>query len=201
VREDTSGTGLAASAAFGRFAGGHGLLRALAELEPLPDGGTRLTYQVWAHPARLLGRILIPVEIGRKFGRGLERVLLEYDAQTEATPPPSLRRAEPARDRIDTRRRQLAQASPELVQKLVDFLEQGDDLALSRIRPYALAARWGAPRRVVLELCLQATRAGLLDSRWEVLCTPSAGPSLPRAASAASRALPGVAAARASKIG
>ncbi|MBM4424716.1 MAG: adenylate/guanylate cyclase domain-containing protein [Chloroflexi bacterium] len=38
------------------------------------------------------------------------------------------------------------------------------------MRPYELADAWGAPRRSVLELCLYATRVGLLEFRWEVLC-------------------------------
>src|SRR3712207_7319495 len=32
---------------------------------------------------------------------------------------------------------------PELVARLVEAVEQGDDLALARLRPYALADAWG----------------------------------------------------------
>jgi class 3 adenylate cyclase len=39
-----------------------------------------------------------------------------------------------------------------------------------RIRPYALADAWGVARRAVLEMCLHATRAGILDFQWELLC-------------------------------
>lgn len=38
------------------------------------------------------------------------------------------------------------------------------------MRPYLLADRWGVPRRDALELLLRATRLGVLDSRWEILC-------------------------------
>ena len=45
-----------------------------------------------------------------------------------------------------------------------------DDLEVSRIRPYKLADEWNKPRRDVLEIFLRATRAGLLDFQWDLLC-------------------------------
>ena len=41
---------------------------------------------------------------------------------------------------------------------------------MAHIRAYALADRWAAPRRVILEVCLAATRRSLLDLSWELLC-------------------------------
>jgi class 3 adenylate cyclase/DNA-binding transcriptional LysR family regulator len=54
--------------------------------------------------------------------------------------------------------------------ELVDLVERGDDLTVARLRPYALADAWGCDRRETLELCLQATRQGLLELQWELLC-------------------------------
>ena len=48
---------------------------------------------------------------------------------------------------------------------------------LAHLRPYALADQWGVPRRDVLELSLLATRVGLLDFQWEVLCPMCRGAS------------------------
>src|SRR5207302_9989577 len=39
-----------------------------------------------------------------------------------------------------------------------------------RIRPYELADLWGVERRDALGICLEATRHGLLELRWELLC-------------------------------
>ena len=64
-----------------------------------------------------------------------------------------------------------------LVDRLCLLVEQGDDLSVARLRPYALASLWGVDRRPVLELCLEATRAGLLELRWELLCPLCRGPS------------------------
>jgi class 3 adenylate cyclase len=38
------------------------------------------------------------------------------------------------------------------------------------MRPYELADVWGAPRREALHVCLRATRAGLLDFSWDLIC-------------------------------
>ncbi|MGB7922301.1 MAG: DUF5939 domain-containing protein, partial [Pyrinomonadaceae bacterium] len=61
-------------------------------------------------------------------------------------------------------------ARPEIVERLSEMLEQADDLTLSRIRSHALADYWGMPRRDVLEVCLWATRTGLLDLQWDLIC-------------------------------
>ncbi|HVU25580.1 MAG TPA: DUF5939 domain-containing protein, partial [Opitutus sp.] len=53
---------------------------------------------------------------------------------------------------------------------LCDFVRAGDDLSAARMRPYALADEWRADRRTTLQLFLRATRAGLLDFRWELVC-------------------------------
>jgi hypothetical protein len=41
---------------------------------------------------------------------------------------------------------------------------------LAKMRPYALADAWGTDRRATLDLFLHATRAGMLDFSWQVLC-------------------------------
>jgi len=63
-----------------------------------------------------------------------------------------------------------------IAERLADFLERGDDLAVSRIRAYKLADDWNEPRRLVLEICLRATRLGLLDFQWDLLCPMCRGP-------------------------
>lgn len=152
-------------------------LRVLVELAPGPDGGTRLVYQVWARPRDLLGRVAVPVEIGFRARRRFEATVRRYDAQVGAggsspLAPAPVTLAPGATARLpalaETLRR--AGAPPDLLARLLETVERADDLTLTRLRPYALADLWGAPRRAVLELCLLATRAGLLDFRWDLLC-------------------------------
>lgn len=64
---------------------------------------------------------------------------------------------------------------PELVARLADTIVQADDHTLSHLRPYMLADDWGAPRQDVLKLFLWATRAGLLDFQWDLLCPSCRG--------------------------
>jgi adenylate cyclase len=67
----------------------------------------------------------------------------------------------------------LREAEPErapLVAKLTAFVRDGEDLDVSRIRPFALADDWREDRRALLGVCLSGVRAGLLDLRWEIVC-------------------------------
>jgi class 3 adenylate cyclase len=59
---------------------------------------------------------------------------------------------------------------PGLVARLISMLKEGDDLGLVRMRPFALADYWNTPRRETLEMFLQASRIGMLDIQWELIC-------------------------------
>src|SRR5947208_2055149 len=59
---------------------------------------------------------------------------------------------------------------PALVERLAAHLATADDPDVLRMRPFALADRWGEPRLDVLRMFLYATRSGLLDLEWDVLC-------------------------------
>jgi hypothetical protein len=58
----------------------------------------------------------------------------------------------------------------ELVALLVDHIENADEFGAARMRPYELARWWLKPRRRVLETFLCATRAGILDLQWNLMC-------------------------------
>jgi class 3 adenylate cyclase len=157
-------------------------MRVLAELTPQPDGGTRLVYHVWARPKNLLGLPAIPAQIGVLSARSFDATFRRYDlaaarARPEHLPavlslPSAPRLAPGGPERLRAAREALLDrgASPELVGLLATLIQEADDLALFRMRPYALAEFWEQPRRAVLELCLLATRVGLLNFRWDVLC-------------------------------
>lgn len=148
-----------------------------AELSPLDQGGTRLVYEVWATPKSFLGLLTIPVQLGLVSPRKFARAFQIYDrmALVESPTPeeqPALELSSTALSRLATLREKLVadEATPSLVDKLIDFVERADEFSLKRIRPYALADQWGESRRAVLETCLRATRAGLLDLQWDLLC-------------------------------
>ncbi len=157
-------------------------MRTLTELRPLPDGGTHLTYKVWATPANLLGWVAIPGQIGLISARAFDKAFRQYDqaavvsasqaASMIQLPAAAVDFAPGGRERLKRLCDQMVAqgAKPEIVSRLRELLEREDDLTLARIRPYALADQCGISRRVVLEHCLLATRRGILEFEWDVLC-------------------------------
>ncbi|HWW74554.1 MAG TPA: DUF5939 domain-containing protein, partial [Pyrinomonadaceae bacterium] len=153
-------------------------MRVNARLDAREGGGTHLVYEVTARPRGVLGRAAIPLQVGRISARRFAQVFRRYDAlalreessEGVASQPSALGASERAL-LASLRRRLVDEGSAErTVALLCETVERGDELTLARMRPYALADAWGAARREVLELFLRATRAGLLDLRWELLC-------------------------------
>ncbi|HEY0006701.1 MAG TPA: DUF5939 domain-containing protein [Pyrinomonadaceae bacterium] len=152
-------------------------MRVLAELTPRTSGGTELVYQVWARPKNLLGLAAIPLQIGLLSRRSFTAAFRAYDKLARANEPQAFR---PSRVELVAggRERLLAMsekliaqgAQGEVVERLREMIERADDLSVARIRPHALADRWGFPRRTVLETCLWATRVGMLDLQWDLIC-------------------------------
>lgn len=70
-----------------------------------------------------------------------------------------------------------AGVDPKVVAAISGFVDTAEDRDLLHIRPYELAARWNLPRREVLRGFLAATRAGLFNLRWNVICPSCRGPS------------------------
>jgi len=63
----------------------------------------------------------------------------------------------------------------EVVARFATFLAQAQDATVARMRPFEIADRLGVDRRTMLRLCLAATRSGLLNLSWSVLCTGCGG--------------------------
>jgi class 3 adenylate cyclase len=151
-------------------------------LDPRPEGGTRLTYETWARPRNPIGTLGIFVVIGLFSKIRFEAVFRSYDqvvSKGETIEVMESRRGLSPAGRA--RFRSLSAAlikdgtDADLIQRLEGFLDHADDLSLQHIRPYALADRWKAPRRSVLELFLRSTRAGILDMFWDLLCPSCRG--------------------------
>lgn len=153
-------------------------LRILARLRPDPGGGTHLVYEVWAKPRNLLGYLAIPLQIGLLNKRKFAATFREYDRlaashQTFLDLPGNRVRFPPGgRQRLAQIGRVMTDAGTDsaLIERMVQLIEAADDLTLNKLRPYSLAALWNVPRRPVLEMALLATRLGMLDFRWDLLC-------------------------------
>ncbi|HMG75955.1 MAG TPA: adenylate/guanylate cyclase domain-containing protein [Pyrinomonadaceae bacterium] len=146
-------------------------------VEAHQPAGTKLVYQVWAKPRNVIGLIAIPIQIGVLSRRSFARTLRDYDAlakhgRTAANLSPKVEFVAGGRARLLALSEKMAAAGTdsELAALLVDYLENADEFALSRIRPYELAREWNKPGRTALEACLCATRAGILDLQWNLIC-------------------------------
>jgi class 3 adenylate cyclase len=141
------------------------------------QSGTRLVYEVWATPKNVLGLIAIPIQIGMISARNFARTVRHYDdlakhGRAAEIVNQKVEFARGGRERLlSLSQTAVAQgSSAEIIGLLVDYLENADQLALARVRPYELARQWHQPRREVLETFLCATRTGILDLQWNLMC-------------------------------
>ncbi len=162
-------------------------LRVRADLSENPDGGTHLTYELWAKPRNLLGSIAIPSQVKFVVEPRFRSAIREYDRSGTETVP---RDADTSLSSFDLSRLQAlhqklndalagtesAEQKRSIADRLAEFVEHADDFDVSRIRAYKLADDWREPRRLVLEVCLRAVRTGLLDFQWDLLCPLCRGP-------------------------
>ncbi len=156
-------------------------MRVRVNFDPLPEGGTRLTYKTDIVSSHVLAPMMFPFAIGVVAKKRFEKAFRLYDRiageRGDASANTRRRGLSPGgRSRF----RSLSEAlvphvDPKLVARLEDFLERADDLSLQRIRPYSLADRWNVNRRSTLEMFLRATRAGILDMSWDLLCPSCRG--------------------------
>ena len=165
-------------------------LRVRAELNEKPDGGTHLTYELWATARNLLGTVAIPSQVKFVIEPRFRAAIQEYDKSAASGAGTVPREADTSLSAFDLARLQSLQrklidsiADTDMVEekrsiadRLAEFIEHADDFDVSRIRAYKLADDWHKPRRLVLEMCLRATRVGLLDFRWDLLCPLCRGP-------------------------
>ncbi|MPZ08835.1 MAG: hypothetical protein GEU89_01320 [Kiloniellaceae bacterium] len=153
-------------------------LTARFALAATADGrGCAADYTVTATPANLLGRLLLatgfldrPAKVFSALAADAER----YAAGATATPfrfsapkpPPELRR------RLDAQVAEIEESGHGhgLAARLAGHLLNAQQVDLTHIRPLGLAHDWAAAPRAVVELCLQAVRAGMLTMRWDLLC-------------------------------
>ncbi len=157
-------------------------MRVQANFDPLAEKGTCVRYQTWIKTSNLLAQLAIPFAIGviaknrfQKVFRYYDRIANKRGAVIEVSRPGGL--SPRGRARFKSLSETIIQqgTDPSLVTRLEDFLDRADELSIQRIRPYALADHWGVNRRAVLEMFLRATRAGIFDMSWDLLCPSCRG--------------------------
>jgi adenylate cyclase len=156
-----------------------------AEIEPLAGAarsgkeragdGVRVKVAFSFLPAGLTGRLL-----ARRVGpRSVESILRYCDdyvarrsTENAGELPATRARPEVDRERLERGLERLVRAPvrSELLPRLRRRIVEGTDEQVLRVRPYEVADVWTVDRLEVLRLFLHATRAGLFDLRWELMC-------------------------------
>src|ERR1041385_5307088 len=123
-------------------------------------------------------------DLGLKFsfgamGRAYKRLLPQVaeEAKREPASPPCLRPPVPVLDadamqRLQTVSQTLTKQGMDdkLVRQLVDWIASASDNELERIRVRERARVWSVDEDDLLRLFLHATRTGLLDLSWDIIC-------------------------------
>ena len=156
-------------------------LVSVVELTTRPEGGTTLTHRLRLEPRGWKARAFSPLGVGVRFRAALGRIYERIDATLTGKlgpptgvdpfePPEEL--SGPVRDRLDLRLDALALrgVDPAAVEWLGDLLARGSAQEVARLRPLALARRWGLEPEPVVSACLHAAREGLLVLLWDILC-------------------------------
>jgi class 3 adenylate cyclase len=158
-------------------------LRTSTRLTPLDSARTRVDVSVDVIPRNLVGAFGGRLLIGQQMLRAMRRVYESFGALVRASdnlavPPRIMPDVNAERLRQSLARLTQFGVTPALIERLATHLRAADDPDVLKMRPFALADAWGADRLDVLRLFLYATRAGLLDLEWDVLCPNCRGPSV-----------------------
>ncbi|MGE3674733.1 MAG: DUF5939 domain-containing protein [Polyangiaceae bacterium] len=153
-------------------------------LEPIEGGGTRLSLAVRVVPKSALLRPIMALQVKRSVNKVM-REFAAIDAELQAghqadfssfvpnLGPDLLARA------CDNLRREMqdpevgyheSEVHAELAERLIQLVQTAPDPEIDRLRPFELADRWGTERRELLEVCLCAVNAGLLELSWDLVC-------------------------------
>lgn len=159
-------------------------MKVFAELTPIDSERTRLSYKLSATPRNLLGFLIIPLQVRLLTAPRFRAAFKLYGSLATNRAPlevPAASMTDVDRVRLSALKEKLSasnnSARSRIVDRLITFIETADDFVVSRIRAYQLADEWSESRREVLETCLVATRLGILDLQWDILCPMCRGAS------------------------
>jgi class 3 adenylate cyclase len=144
-------------------------------LEPLPNGGTRLTVRLSIEPRYALVAPVIRLQTKRMVDR-IEAEFKSVDRDIQAgkgvcfrlnTTPSDAAALDRAKNALVA---SVGNERKALAIRLAELVREGSDADVSRIRPLDLAEQWGVEGRDLLAVCLSAVVNGLLELRWDLVC-------------------------------
>lgn len=145
-------------------------------LHPLDADRTRVDVEVRLTPRNLLGGYPARLFTQQVFLRDMRRLYTKLGQLAASVPEYMPLPAEKKPD-INTARLEYALGqlrdigiASNLIEHISQFVQNADDPDVIKIRPFVLADRWHEPRIELLRAFLYATRAGLFELEWEMIC-------------------------------
>jgi class 3 adenylate cyclase len=156
--------------------GGMKALWTVERLEPLDGGRTRFYLYFGAVPRWPLLTPVMRVNfagINKQYKKALPelaRTARAAKAAALSVPPPSL--SPQAEERLSTIATALRAKGLDAtaIDKVVELVRTGDEMDLARIQVRERARAWSLDEDALLRVFLHATRAGLLELAWDVVC-------------------------------
>jgi class 3 adenylate cyclase len=155
------------------------------ELQPRPGGGTTLIHRLHLEPRTWTIRVGSRWGVGVGLRKSLDKVYRRIDATVQGRSRQGVKSAAvvdpfeepgrlpaPRRQRLDGLLDRLAErgVDPSVVERLGEYLAGASPPEVARIRPLALAERFGLNPDQVVAACLHGAREGLLELHWDLLC-------------------------------
>lgn len=141
------------------------------------ENGTLLTYTIEAESRSffwgIVARYYLGVHTRRRIGRTFDNLRRYLGGQADSaypTPPPHLTRG--GSERLHKAEAAIVKDGipAAMARGLTRYIEETPNDMCNRIRPFELADAWGEHRESALRLCLHATRHGVLDLTWDIMC-------------------------------
>jgi len=151
----------------------------------LKETASGCAVEIFTHftPRNALGKFIAKKILGPKTMRDIRALISDVGnhlAGRQYVPMSKLPATAPNESALDAGLEKMRGQNLPGVQKMRTFLAESSDVELCRIRPFTVARKWDADRWDVLKLFLHATRAGLLNLSWEVLCPNCRTAPMPR---------------------
>jgi len=152
------------------------------------NGGTRIVACSEMEPRGITGKLAADFLLASKAKRDMARIVAHVEKFLRGQSAVALPRlpVHPVNEAtLQTGIAKLRDASlpAAMIDLLESLLRDSPDVELAHLRPFAVARKWSVDRWATLRLFLHATRAGLLDLSWEVLCPACRSSRAPLASS------------------
>jgi class 3 adenylate cyclase len=151
--------------------------RVVTEIDmwPAGGGGSRVRYRLSIAARGRMAAVLLRFGFLPAVGRTIDRIFRHAAGFAEGTHevafvPSAPTIASSTRQRVTRLAQGLAGRGYPAAERLAAHLLNAVETDLERMRPRALARRWGAKPGEVIETCLAAAREGLLVLHWDLLC-------------------------------